>query len=193
MQVSIYQFCNTDISNKDAELHEIFESGGQLRIVGQVASKLWLQPKISISEASRAVKQDIMRSLSTRFEMHWDSLTEEENSEDINCVHEPPRRVLITLPNSKITLSDYLFPGEGQQDAKVSLEELLDVKIDGKLEIDDVEGQADITEYYNSALETESDVALPKLPTDTNKFMYSIGLGVALLVLLISLLIHFFK
>lgn len=62
-------------------MQEILESSGQLRIVGQVACKLWLQPKVTTSEASGAVREDIMRSLSARLEMHWDSLTEEENSE----------------------------------------------------------------------------------------------------------------
>jgi hypothetical protein len=42
---------------------------------------LWLNPKISINVASEAVMQDIMRSLTTRLEMHWDSLTEEEHGE----------------------------------------------------------------------------------------------------------------
>ncbi|KAG5883048.1 hypothetical protein JTB14_010437 [Gonioctena quinquepunctata] len=170
----------------------VIETSGQLRMVGQISCKLWLLPKSSISEVSTALKQDIMRSLESRLEMHWDSLTEEENSEDVNCVHEPPRRVLITLPNSNITLSDYLFPGEGAQDAKVSLEELLDIKIKGKLEIQDIEGQADITEYCKSGLESDSMEILPKLNPEANKFMY-IGLVVALIVLIFSLLLHFFK
>lgn len=51
----------------------------------------------------------------------------------------------------------------------------------------------DISEYYKSGLETESEEVLPKLPTDTNKFMYIVGLGVALLVLILSLLIHFYQ
>lgn len=45
------------------------------------------------------------------------------------------------MPNSNITLSDYLFPGEGPDDAKTSLEELLDIEINGKLKIEDIEGQ----------------------------------------------------
>lgn len=60
---------------------EILETNGQLRIVGQVACKIWLQPTVTIKEASEAVKEDILRSLAARLEMHWDSLTEEENSE----------------------------------------------------------------------------------------------------------------
>ncbi|KAJ8918496.1 hypothetical protein NQ315_008194 [Exocentrus adspersus] len=192
MQASIFQSYSSGTS-QGKSCHEVFESAGQLRIVGQVACKLWLQPKMSIREASEAIKQDIMRSLCSRLEMHWDSLTEEENSEDINCVHEPPRRVLITLPNTKIKISDYLFPGEGPQDAKAALEELLDIKVKGNLDIQDVEGQADISEYYKGTLESESEEVLPKLPTDANKFMYLVGLGVAFLVLILSLIVHFYR
>lgn len=57
------------------------ETSGQLRIVGQVACKIWLQPTVTIKEAIGAIKEDILRSLAARLEMHWDSLTEEENSE----------------------------------------------------------------------------------------------------------------
>lgn len=61
---------------------------------------------------------------------------------DTNSIHEPPRRVLVTLPKSNITLSDYLFPGEGPQEAQISLEELLDIKVNEKDSIKDIEGQA---------------------------------------------------
>lgn len=44
-------------------------------------------------------------------------------------LHEPPRRVLIALPESKVTFSDYLFPGEGPQEALISSQELLDLKV----------------------------------------------------------------
>ena len=49
-------------------------------------------------------------------------------SENIT-LHEPPRRVLVELPQSRITLSDYLFPGEGPQEALISLQELLDLEV----------------------------------------------------------------
>lgn len=55
--------------------------GGEIRIVGEVISKLWLNSKETFGEAVNAVKEDIMRSLSSRMEMHWDSLTEEELGE----------------------------------------------------------------------------------------------------------------
>lgn len=42
-------------------------------------------------------------------------------------LHEPPRRVLAPLPFSPISVSDYLFPGEGPADSLTSLADLLDL------------------------------------------------------------------
>ena len=42
-------------------------------------------------------------------------------------LHEPPRRVLAPLPFSPISVSDYLFPGEGSVDSLASLADLLDL------------------------------------------------------------------
>ncbi|XP_044267144.1 protein odr-4 homolog [Tribolium madens] len=188
LQVCILQPCD----GSDQNSFEISETGNQIRIFGHVVTKLWLNPKISVEAAAVAVTQDIMRSLSTRLEMHWDSLTEEEHGEDMNSVHEPPRRVLISLPNSNIAISDYLFPGEGPHDAKISLEEMLDIKIHDEADVMDVEGQADLTEYYNEGIESESEEVVTKKPAE-NKSLYYIGLGVALLILIISLVIHFIQ
>lgn len=58
---------------------ELIDCGGHIRITGQVICKLWLHPKATIGFASQAVKQDLIRSLAARLEMHWDSLTEEEH------------------------------------------------------------------------------------------------------------------
>lgn len=193
IQVSIFEKCVVANPNSPNQL-ELIKVGGQIRIVGEIVCRLWLNSKVTIGEAIKAVKEDIMRSLATRMEMHWDSLTEEELGEDVNSVHEPPRRVLIKLPDSNITISDYLFPGEGSEDAKASLEELLDIKTEKNLELLDLEGQADISQYYKetNATESESEEFLPKIATDSNKFMYVLGLGAAILILIISIIVHFF-
>lgn len=100
---------------------------------------------------------------------------------------------MVKLPGSEVFLSDYLFPGEGPQEARASLEELLDITIKEKDAIQDLEGQVDLSDYYREPLEGESDEALPNLPAETSKFMYLMGLGVATAVLLLSLIIHFFQ
>lgn len=48
----------------------------------------------------------------------------------------------MSLPDSTVTLSDYLFPGEGPQEAQISLQEMLDIKVNENDDIKDVEGQA---------------------------------------------------
>lgn len=168
------------------------DCGVQIRLGGHVATKLWLHPKATVKDASLAIIQDIGRSLAARLDMHWDSLIEEEQDspEDINTVHETPRRVLVNLPSSKVTLSDYLFPGEGPQEAQISLKELLDIDISEENGIFDIEGQADLTDLYREGIEAESDDLLQKLPNTTNKYIYFSGLGIAFIVLIISLLLH---
>lgn len=50
--------------------------------------------------------------------------------------------MLIALPESKVTLSDYLFPGEGPQEALLSLQELLDLEVQENNVLKDIELQA---------------------------------------------------
>ena len=47
--------------------------------MGQLVSRTFVHQKATIEEATNAVKQDVMRSLASRLEMHWDSLIEEED------------------------------------------------------------------------------------------------------------------
>lgn len=61
-------------------------------------------------------------------------------SENIT-LHEPPRRVLVELPQNKVSLSDYLFPGEGPQESLVLLKELLDLEVSENQVQKDVERQ----------------------------------------------------
>ena len=50
-----------------------------IRLIGQLVSRTFVHQRASIAEANTAVKEDIVRSLASRLEMHWDSLIEEEN------------------------------------------------------------------------------------------------------------------
>lgn len=50
-----------------------------IRLIGQLVSRTFVHQKANVGEANTAVKQDIIRSLASRLEMHWASLIEEEN------------------------------------------------------------------------------------------------------------------
>lgn len=50
-----------------------------MRIFGQLVSRAIVHQKASVQDVSNAIKQDILRSLASRLELHWDSVIEEEN------------------------------------------------------------------------------------------------------------------
>nr|CAH7739732.1 unnamed protein product [Callosobruchus chinensis] len=182
---------NHDFSNS-LYMHQVVNSSGCLKMSGKIVSRIWVQPKMTLTEVSRFLKQDIMCSLAARCEMHIDSLTEEENSEEISCIHEPPRRVLVSLPGIETMFSDYLFPGEGPLDAKASLEELLDIKLKGKLHIEDLEGQADVTKYYEDSPQTTASDNVIKLQSESSSKFMNTAMLLAVAVLLISLLMYIY-
>ncbi|KAL6267101.1 hypothetical protein P5V15_000180 [Pogonomyrmex californicus] len=190
LQVSLYIPCSQDNTDWDIK---ITSCSASIRLIGQLVSRTFVHQKANIAEANTAVKEDIVRSLASRLEMHWDSLIEEENGspeEDIT-LHEPPRRVLIALPENKVTLSDYLFPGEGPQEALLSLQELLDLEVQESQVEKEVELQADLLEFY-----CQSDVNAKPLDnnTDTTRThqmtIYLMGLSVAFIILLIAVFVH---
>ena len=121
------------------------DSGSRLRLCGKMCMRVYMRPRATAAEATEAVKEDILRSLRARLEMHCDSLVGEESKgsehEEIPIVHEPPRRCLVGLPSSDecgmmgddeavdgsettIMISDFLFPGETSYDAIDSVNEV---------------------------------------------------------------------
>ncbi|XP_059483314.1 protein odr-4 homolog [Neocloeon triangulifer] len=100
---------------------------GVLTVGGHVHGRVFLHPKTSIEEVVASLKEDIVRSLRTRVELHTDALIEEEEGspEEKFIQHDLPRRVLFSLPCSSAKISNYLFPGEASTDSQASLELLL--------------------------------------------------------------------
>lgn len=106
-------------------------------------------------------------------------------------LHEPPRRVLVALPQSRITLSDYLFPGEGPQEALISLQELLDLEVHESNVQQEIELQADPQEFYcQNVIKTETNEQ-GKFAQYNNLLLYISGLSAALIIIIIAILLHF--
>ncbi|XP_039294154.1 uncharacterized protein LOC111048357 [Nilaparvata lugens] len=154
------------------------------------AGKEWREMKVLAQ--NRAIKEDIMRSLSSRLEMHWDTLVDDEvGSPDERVVlHEPPRRVLIPLPYCKVALSDYLFPGEDASETLDSLQLLLGLKLAESSLLKDFEGQSDPNQFYeltrNASLSGDNG---SQKPTFNSQLIIS-GMIIAALVMLISIFIQ---
>ncbi|XP_043472085.1 protein odr-4 homolog [Leptopilina heterotoma] len=189
LQVGIYIPCQ-----KNFDMQTI-ECTGSMRLVGQLVSRTFVHQKATIEEAVNAVKQDILRSLASRLEMHWDSLIEEEDGspEETITLHEPPRRVLIQLPRNKVSLSDYLFPGEGTQESLLSLRELLDIKVQECNINKDLELQVDPSEFYCQSADTRtSDTASiqKNIIGKKNIFLFITGFSFALLILIVAIIFN---
>ena len=134
---------NTFSTAEDCEeSHDVTaDSGSRLRFCGKMCVRVYMRPSATIKEATNAIKEDILRSLRARLEMHCDSLVGEETKgtekEEMPIVHEPPRRCLIGLPQKaddgndeasleadSVMISDFLFPGETSYDSIESVQEV---------------------------------------------------------------------
>uniref|UniRef100_A0A914UVT0 Protein odr-4 homolog n=1 Tax=Plectus sambesii TaxID=2011161 RepID=A0A914UVT0_9BILA len=120
--------------------------------------------KATVDAAVNAVKQDAIRSLYSRAELHCESMAVVEDEEkDTAAVHQLPRRVSTPLPfQSAILISDYLFEGDSVQDAKDSFRDLLSVEIDSAAIDDSLERL--ITEDDLEAMNVSMPQPVPDSP-----------------------------
>ena len=100
----------------------------RMQITGRMCARAFVHQNATVEQAVNALKIDIMRTFRARLELHCDSLVGEEmkgpEEEDIPILHEPPRRVNIQLPQSPVSVSDLLFPGETHEESVKSMEEV---------------------------------------------------------------------
>jgi len=191
LHVGVYLPCDL---NNDKESVNIVSCATSMKLIGQLVSRTAVHQKASIEDATNAIKQDILRSLASRLELHWDSVIEEENGspeENVTC-HEPPRRVLVEIPQSKVMLSDYLFPGEGPQESLTVLKELLDLDLQENHIQKDVERQVDPSDPL---LYPQAEVKVP--PVESGKeivtgshFMLYIAGFIAFIIAIVAILLH---
>lgn len=134
IQVTIYLPCsNDDDSDKIKQIQ------GTVRYSGIISSRVYAHSKNTIRDIQHFIKNDIIRSLAARTQIHCDALMENEVTDGV-VINEPPRRVYFpikTLPN--IQFCDYLFRGESEETATRQIKELLDIELTRKDIISDVE------------------------------------------------------
>ncbi|XP_041976537.1 protein odr-4 homolog [Aricia agestis] len=176
--------------NSMPETVEYLECDGNIHFSGVVSSSVFMYPKATINETIAAVKQDIVRSLASRFTMHCDALIDDNLlPEEKVCFNEPPRRVLV--PVGSLYLCDYLFPGESPAEALLSVRELLDLQLTETDVICDVETPADTSEF--DALDRDrSNEEMLATPQEASQFMYITGIGFALFVLIFSVFMNYY-
>ncbi|CAG2060790.1 unnamed protein product [Timema podura] len=112
---------------------EITPCSSGLCIKGNLGSSVFMHDKTTVCEVVTAIKQDIVRSLASRFEIYCDYFLEQKGfSQEYTVLHNPPKRVFIPLPGSVVTFSDYLFPEDRQAETFISFHKVLDVNVESE-------------------------------------------------------------
>ncbi|KAG8200603.1 hypothetical protein JTE90_000671 [Oedothorax gibbosus] len=97
---------------------------------GAVQCRAYIHGKASVGDAINALKQDIVRSIIARCEIHCeDLLVIEEEQQDPLVVHELPRRVFAPLPQGDVCVCDYQFHSDTASDSLDAFKELLNLDL----------------------------------------------------------------
>lgn len=177
---------------------------GTIRYTGVISSRVWCNPKCTIGDVKKYLREDILRSMSARIQVYCDGLTEPNVSTDAIFISEPPRRVYFSLPppegakltaSQPIQFSDYIFRGEAATVAVAQAKEILDLDITSDNIVADIEGLPEDEAFSMKSYETNStmDQATGSAinNSDFTRTMYMLGIAVALLVLILSVLLHY--
>lgn len=183
--------------NKDGilEPHESL-----VHFTGIVASRIYAAPRNTIAEVERFIRNDIIRSITTRLQIYYDALLANDDGgndkisdddQDVNSTI-PPRRVFFPINNSIITFCDYLFQNE---DAETTVKQSMDI-LGIELQQSDVDieseavGQIKITDKSDSSGCSDEIVNLSS--NDSGKLILVLGIIGLVIALIVSVALHLF-
>lgn len=183
-------FMPTIPSVKDPIIVERYQ--GLIRFSGIVSSRIWTNSNKQFRDIQLYIRNDIIRSLASRIQIYCDGLIDTYANNDSIIVSEPPRRVFFNVPYlDGIQFSEYIFRGETPSVACAQAKYLLDIEIDPDSIDTTLEGLLDCDDMGAlSSLIGSKQILVPK-SHDYGRFMYMAGLGTAILILIISILLHF--
>lgn len=176
-------------------LIKIRQFNGTVRFSGIVSSRIWCHAKNTFKEIKESIRRDILRSLAARIQIYCDGLTDIHSKTDGIVVNEPPRRIYFCNADTQgIQFSEYIFRGETPSVAVAQAKQILDMDINSDGIFDDMEGLPD--DEVDSLCEESSKVELVNQTTvgggfEISRTMYMLGITVALLVLLLSVLLNY--
>lgn len=195
--------CQANTMNNPVQVKEF---NGTIRLHGFISSRVWCNPKTTLGDVKRFLREDILRSLMARIQIYCDGLTEPNISNDAIFISEPPRRVYFNVNTSNpsttatsIQFSEYIFRGETPTVAAAQAKQILDLDIATSSIVGDVESLPDDDSFSDTSFELQTaKQQLLKLAQDSaskrdlTRTMYMLGISVALLVLIISIVMHYF-
>ncbi|XP_033158983.1 protein odr-4 homolog [Drosophila mauritiana] len=183
---------------------KVREFSGTLHMSGIITTKVFCNPRNSIADVKRFLRDDVLRSLITRIQVYCDGLTDPYVTDEALYISEPPRRVFFSLPSegpsasvgAVVQFSEYLFRGEAPTVVVAQAKQILDVELDPETISVEAEGLPDDTHFKNCKTDAEciddSRIMTSSMPKpELSRSLYMVGIAVALLVLLSSVALHF--
>lgn len=181
---------------------KVREFSGTLRMSGTIFSRVYCNPRNSIADVKRYLRDDVLRSLITRIQVYCDGLTDPHVSNEAVYISEPPRRVFFAIPSdgsstsgNVVQFSEYLFRGEAPTVVVAQAKQVLDVELDPETIYLDAEGLPDDVNFNSMQTDTEAEDSCRLTSTmpkrELSRSLYMVGIAVALLVLLASVALHY--
>ncbi|GFS71942.1 protein odr-4 homolog [Nephila pilipes] len=173
---------------------EILDCTCMMICKGAVQCRAYVHGKATVEDAINALKQDIIRSVLARCEIHCeDLLLIEEEQKDPLVVHELPRRVFACLPQGDICVCDYQFHSDTPSDSLDAFKELLDLDlteqdIDTSCEVSPTTSALILPEVMDDRLSEFGDVSSH---SPMNMYVPVAGVIVAIAVGVASYIQHF--
>lgn len=167
---------------------------------GIINSRIYGSSRNTIGDIETFIKNDIIRSLTTRMQIYYDALLanddggnddESEQDQDVNSTI-PPRRVFYPIGTGNILFSDYLFQNETEETTVKQTMDILSINLSAA----DVNSKAEaIVQLITSGMENSensgsgNDEALSS--TDKKRVMLIVGIAGAFIALIVAIVLHF--
>lgn len=165
-----------------------------------IGSKVFGSPRNTIGDIETYVRNDIVRSLTTRMQIYYDALLanddggnddESGQDQDVNSTI-PPRRVFFPIGSANIQFGDYLFQNETEETTVKQSMDILSVSLNAK----DVNTKAEAIVQLNTSNQDKSEVVNSSnedslSSKDTGKLLLILGIVGALIALIVAIILHF--
>lgn len=166
---------------------------------GVISSRVFGSPRNTIGEIETYIKNDIIRSLTTRMQIYYDALLanddggnddSSEQDQDVNSTN-PPRRVFYPIGNANILFGDYLFQNETEETTVKQSMDILGVQ----LKVSQINSNTETIVQLNPSGHEKSETVNtsneePLSAKDTNRLILILGTIGALVALLIAFILY---
>lgn len=170
-----------------------------VRYTGIVDSRVYGSSRNSIAEIESYIREDVIRSITTRLQIYYDALlanddggndNENGQDQDVNSTI-PPRRVFFPIGNGKISFSDYLFQYENEETTVKQSMDVLGIDLPSTEVVTNAEANVQLKHPEKSEILSNPSDEFLFAKNDTAKLLILVGIIGLVVALFVSIVLHF--